>query len=103
MISGFHLLSLKLSTTSLGLRRNGSNSSALHDPSLYSVMVGIDRGLMKAAENLGANPFGFFHVFLPLSLPGVGEDPSSLHLGLGILHYPISFGRSFGRDDLDVD
>jgi len=40
---------------------------------LYSVMVGIDRGLMKAAEILGANPFqAFVRVFFPLSLPGVG-------------------------------
>jgi putative spermidine/putrescine transport system permease protein len=40
---------------------------------IYSVMVGIDRNLMKAAQNLGANPARvFLHVFLPLSLPGVG-------------------------------
>lgn len=39
---------------------------------LYSVMVGIDRGLMQAAENLGAGPGRtFLWVFLPLSLPGV--------------------------------
>ncbi len=40
---------------------------------MYSVMAGIDRDLMKAAYSLGANPFRvFFHIFLPLSLPGVG-------------------------------
>jgi len=40
---------------------------------LYSIMVGIDRGLMKAAENLGANPTQvFIRIFFPLSLPGVG-------------------------------
>jgi ABC-type spermidine/putrescine transport system permease subunit I len=40
---------------------------------MYSVMAGIDRDLMKAAHSLGANPFrGFFHIFLPLSLPGIG-------------------------------
>lgn len=40
--------------------------------SLYSVMVGIDRNLLKAAQNLGARPFkAFLRVFLPLSMPGV--------------------------------
>lgn len=41
--------------------------------SLYAVMKGIDRNLLKAAQNLGANRFqAFARVFLPLSLPGVG-------------------------------
>ena len=40
--------------------------------SLYSVMVGIDRNLLKAAQNLGASPFRAFRkVFLPLSMPGI--------------------------------
>jgi len=40
---------------------------------IYSVMIGIDKSLMRAAENLGANPAKvFFHVFMPLSLSGVG-------------------------------
>jgi len=40
---------------------------------LYTAMTSIDKGLMKAAENLGANPFqSFINVFLPLSLPGIG-------------------------------
>jgi putative spermidine/putrescine transport system permease protein len=40
---------------------------------LYSIMAGIDKRLMKAAENLGANPTQvFIRIFLPLSLPGVG-------------------------------
>ncbi len=40
---------------------------------LYSVMNGIDRNLLKASENLGANRFQtFFRIFFPLSLPGVG-------------------------------
>ena len=40
--------------------------------SLYAVMKGIDRNLLKAAQNLGANRFNtFVRVFLPLSLPGV--------------------------------
>ena len=39
---------------------------------LYSVMVGIDRTLLRAAQTLGAGPARtFFRVFLPLSLPGV--------------------------------
>ena len=40
--------------------------------SLYSVMTGIDRDLLKAAQNLGARPFEAFRkVFLPLSMPGI--------------------------------
>jgi putative spermidine/putrescine transport system permease protein len=39
---------------------------------LYAVMRGIDRNLMRAAENLGAPPSAVFRrVFFPLSLPGV--------------------------------
>lgn len=40
---------------------------------LYSVMRGIDRNYLRAAENLGGKPSQVFrHVFLPLSLPGIG-------------------------------
>jgi putative spermidine/putrescine transport system permease protein len=39
---------------------------------LYGVMRKIDPSYMRAAEGLGARPFGaFVHVFLPLSLPGL--------------------------------
>jgi putative spermidine/putrescine transport system permease protein len=39
---------------------------------LYSVMKGIDRNLMLAAQNLGANSLqAFIRVFLPLSFPGI--------------------------------
>lgn len=39
---------------------------------LYAVMRGIDRSLLRAAENLGARPSQVFRsIFLPLSLPGV--------------------------------
>jgi ABC-type spermidine/putrescine transport system permease subunit I len=39
---------------------------------LYSVMRGIDGNLFRAAEGLGATPFGVFRqVLLPLALPGV--------------------------------
>lgn len=40
---------------------------------LYSVMRGIDRNYLRAAENLGGKPFQVFrHIFFPLSLPGIG-------------------------------
>jgi putative spermidine/putrescine transport system permease protein len=39
---------------------------------LYSVMQGIDRSLVRAAQSLGATPLSaFIYVYLPLSLPGV--------------------------------
>jgi putative spermidine/putrescine transport system permease protein len=39
---------------------------------IYSVMKGIDKNLVSAAQSLGANPAkSFTKVFLPLSLPGV--------------------------------
>ena len=39
---------------------------------LYGVMRKIDPSYLRAAEGLGARPFGAFrHVFFPLSLPGV--------------------------------
>ncbi len=39
---------------------------------LYAVMRGIDRNLLRAAENLGAAPLAVFRrIFLPLSLPGI--------------------------------
>jgi putative spermidine/putrescine transport system permease protein len=40
---------------------------------MLSVMQGIDRSLLRAADNLGSTPWqSFWHIFLPLSLPGVG-------------------------------
>lgn len=39
---------------------------------LYATMKGIDRNLLKASRILGAGPWrSFFHVFLPLSSPGI--------------------------------
>ena len=39
---------------------------------LYGGMRGIDRNLLRAAQNLGASPWiAFLRVFLPLSLPGI--------------------------------
>jgi putative spermidine/putrescine transport system permease protein len=52
---------------------------------MVSVMKGIDRNLMRAADNLGSTPWqSFKNVFLPLSFPGVGA---------GIL---LTFIRSVG-------
>ncbi|MCL4459918.1 MAG: ABC transporter permease [Chloroflexi bacterium] len=52
---------------------------------LFSVMVGIDKSLLKAAYNLGATPFqAFWRIFLPLSLPGVAAG--------SILVFIISLG-----------
>ncbi|TSE13805.1 ABC transporter permease [Mesorhizobium intechi] len=40
---------------------------------IRSVMQGISPNYMKASASLGAHPFlGFFKVYLPLTLPGVG-------------------------------
>jgi putative spermidine/putrescine transport system permease protein len=40
---------------------------------MMSVMEGIDRTLLKAADSAGSTPWQTFrHIFLPLSLPGVG-------------------------------
>jgi putative spermidine/putrescine transport system permease protein/spermidine/putrescine transport system permease protein len=39
---------------------------------VYASMIAIDRDYLKAAANLGAGPVrSFWHVFLPLSLPGL--------------------------------
>ncbi|BBD09246.1 ABC transporter permease [Desulfovibrio ferrophilus] len=39
---------------------------------MHSVMLGIDRTLLRAADSLGSSPWqSFRRVFLPLSLPGV--------------------------------
>jgi ABC-type spermidine/putrescine transport system permease subunit I len=60
----------------------------------YSVMAGINKDLMKAAENLGATPFRvFFHIFLPLSLPGVGGGSLLVFIiGLGFFITPALLG-----------
>jgi ABC-type spermidine/putrescine transport system permease subunit I len=61
---------------------------------LYSVMRGIDRNLLRAAENLGATPVAVFRrVFLPLSLPGVGAGCLLVFiLGLGFYITPALLG-----------
>jgi len=60
----------------------------------YSVMVRIDRNLLKAASNLGAGPFrSFQRVFLPLSMPGViAGSMLVLVFGLGFFVIPSVLG-----------
>jgi putative spermidine/putrescine transport system permease protein len=61
---------------------------------LLSVMQGIDKNLMKAAENLGANPLrAFVRIFFPLSLPGVGAGLSLVFiLAIGFFITPALMG-----------
>lgn len=61
---------------------------------LYSVMRGIDRGLLQAAGNLGANEWqAFRRVFLPLSLPGIfGGSLLVFVLALGYFVTPRLMG-----------
>lgn len=41
---------------------------------LHSIMVKISDSIIEAAQDLGCNPLGtFFHVVLPLSIPGVSS------------------------------
>ena len=69
--------------------------------SLYSVMSGIDKNLIKAAYNLGANPVRtFFRIFLPLSLPGVGAGSLIVFiLSIGFFVTPALLG---GRKDIVI-
>ena len=61
---------------------------------IYSVMSGIDRDQLKAAENLGANPFrAFMRVVFPLSLPGVaGSLILIFMMSLGFYVTPLLLG-----------
>ena len=61
---------------------------------LYGVMRKIDPSYMRAAEGLGARPFGAFrHVFLPLSLPGVVNGCALVFtMCLGFYITPILLG-----------
>lgn len=61
---------------------------------LYSVMRGIDRNLMRAAENLGAPPGQVFrYIFFPLSLPGLGAGCLVVFiLSLGFYITPVLLG-----------
>lgn len=68
---------------------------------LYSVMRGIDRTLLRAAENLGASPFHVFRrIFFPLSLPGVGAGCLLVFiLALGFYITPALLG---GQRDITI-
>jgi putative spermidine/putrescine transport system permease protein len=61
---------------------------------MFSVMAGIDRDLLKAAANLGANPFrSFMRIFFPLSLPGVaGSGLLTFMMSLGFYVTPLLLG-----------
>lgn len=62
--------------------------------SLYSVMRGIDRGLMRAADSLGASRFAAFRrIFVPLSMPGVAAGCLLVFiLSLGFFITPALMG-----------
>lgn len=61
---------------------------------IYSVLKNLDRSLVRAARNLGANPFwAFVKVTFPLSLPGVGAGVMFVFiLGLGFYITPAILG-----------
>ena len=63
---------------------------------IYSVMSGIDKDQVKAAENLGANPFkAFIRVVFPLSLPGVaGSLMLIFMMSLGFYVTPLLLGSA---------
>ena len=61
---------------------------------LYSVMRGIDRNYLRAAESLGGRPFDVFrHIFFPLSLPGISAGSLVVFiLSLGFYITPALIG-----------
>ncbi|MEW5817877.1 MAG: ABC transporter permease [Spirochaetota bacterium] len=68
---------------------------------MFSVMKGIDRRLLSAAESLGAGKFQtFLRIFLPLSMPGVGSGSLLVFIySLGFFITPALLG---GRKDVMV-
>ncbi|MCA1326405.1 ABC transporter permease [Herbaspirillum sp. alder98] len=62
---------------------------------LYSVMRGIDTGLLRAAESLGASRTrAFWRVFFPLSMPGVAAGSLLVFiLSLGFFITPALMGN----------
>lgn len=68
---------------------------------LYAAMRGIDRGLLLAAENLGARPIqAFVRIFVPLSLPGVVSG--SLIVFITALGFYITPALLGGRRDVMI-
>ena len=61
---------------------------------LYSVMRGVDHGLVRAATSLGASPFtAFRRVFLPLTVPGLVAGVLLVFImGLGFFITPALMG-----------
>ena len=66
---------------------------------LFSVMKGIERGLLQAAGSLGASKFQVFtRIYLPLSLPGIGAGCLLVFIySLGFFITPALLG---GRKDV---
>jgi ABC-type spermidine/putrescine transport system permease subunit I len=66
---------------------------------LFSVMKGIDRGLLLAGGSLGANKFqAFIRIYLPLSMPGIGAGCLLVFIySLGFFITPALLG---GRKDV---
>ena len=62
--------------------------------SLYSVMQGINRNLVSAAQSLGASPFtSFIKVYLPLSLQGIASGSILVFImGIGYFITPSLLG-----------
>ncbi len=68
---------------------------------LYAAMRSIDRGLLLAAENLGAPPLrAFVWIFVPLSLPGVVSG--SLIVFITALGFYITPALLGGRQDVMI-
>ena len=68
---------------------------------MYAVMVGIKPRLSQTAQVLGASPArAFWHVFLPLSLPGLSAACLLVFImGLGFFVTPALLG---GRRDMMI-
>ncbi len=62
--------------------------------SLYSVLQGIDRNLVSAARNLGANKFvAFWKVYFPLSVQGIASGSTLVFImGIGYFITPSLLG-----------
>jgi ABC-type spermidine/putrescine transport system permease subunit I len=63
---------------------------------MHSIMSGIDRDLLRAADSLGSTPLQkFYRIFLPLSFPGVAAGYLlSFIIGVGAFITPALMGGS---------